>query len=144
MVQPSSTTPGITNPTITSSGTGSHAQQAFDKQQTAALSQNDANLAAMGGSKLKGSKNKYRGGASNTIALAPMQPGTPASQVAVNASVQQTGANSAAKAAFDCHASNSCPTTGGKKRSRTNKRKTRKTRRNHKKSKRRRSKSHRK
>lgn len=137
MLQSSSTTPGITNQTITTTGPGSPAQQALARSTDQAIAQNNANLMGKGGS-------KYKGGAGNTIALAPMQSGTPASQVALNAKVQQSGAQSASNSQFDCAVNNSCPTTGGRKRSRTNKRKPRKSRRNHKKSKRRRSKSHRK
>jgi hypothetical protein len=93
-----------------------------------------------------GRKYKSKGGA---IALAPMQPGTSPSQVALNAQVQRSGSQSAANGQFDCAANNTCTTTGAKtgggRRSRTNKKKTRtikrKTRRNHKKNKRRRTKS---
>jgi hypothetical protein len=146
MVAVQSSTPGIYNQQTTTTGSGSHAQQAFAKQQALATTQASANAAvAGGGSKLKGSKSKYRGGAdSNTITLAPMQSGTSPAQVALGAQVASTGAQSAANAPFDCHASNSCATKGGRRRSRTNKRKPRKTRRNHKKSKRRRTKSSRK
>ena len=121
MSQPSSTTPGITNPTITTTGPGSPAQQAFHTQQDAATRQNNTNLMGKGGS-------KYRGGATSTIALAPMQPGTSASQVALNAKVQQSGSQSASNGQFDCTVNNTCPTTGGRRRrtrkTRSNKRKT--------------------
>jgi len=150
MVAVQSSTPGIYNQQTTTTGSGSHAQQAYAKQHTDATLQAKANVAvAGGGSKLKGSKSKYRGGADgNTITLAPMQSGTSPAQVALGAQVASTGAQSAANAPFDCHASNTCATTGatkgGRRRSRTNKRKPRKTRRNHKKTKRRRTKGSRK
>lgn len=127
MVQPSSTIPGINYQQVTTSGSGSHAQQAFAKQQAIATTQNNAN--------------QLSGGA---IALPPMQSGTSPAQVALNAKVQQGSVDSASKSVYDCQSSNSCPTTGGRRRSRTNKRKTRKSRRNHKKSKRRRTKGSRK
>ena len=141
MVAIQSSTPGITNPTITSNGPGSPAQQAYANQQSSIARQNNANQMATGGRKYKG-----KGGA---IALAPMQPGTSPSQVALNQRVQSTGAQTASNGQFDCTA-NTCPTTGGRI-SRSNKRKTRKTRsnkrktrRNNKKSKRKRTKGSRK
>jgi hypothetical protein len=129
MSQQSSTIPGITNPTITSTGPGSPAQQAYANQQSSIARQNMANQMATGGRKYKS-----KGGA---IALAPMQPGTSPSQVALNAQVQQSGSQSAANSMYDNQVNK---TTGGKKKTRKNKMKTRKTRRNHKKSKRRRTK----
>lgn len=142
MSQQSSTIPGITNPTITSTGPGSPAQQAYANQQSSIARQNMANQMATGGRKYKST-----GGA---IALAPMQPGTSPSQVALNAQVQRSGSQSVANGQFDCAANNTCTTTGaktgGRRRSRTRKTRTikRKTRRNHKKSKRRRTKGSRK
>jgi hypothetical protein len=131
MVQPSSTIPGINYQQVTTTGSGSHAQQAFAKQQANATTQNNAN--------------QLSGGA---IALPPMQSGTSPAQVALSTKVQQGSVDSAAKSVYDCQSSNSCPTKGGRRRSRTNKRKTiknkRKSRRNNKKSKRRRTKSSRK
>jgi hypothetical protein len=134
MSQPSSV-PGITNPTTTSTGPGSPAQQALANQQANAARQNAANQMAKGGSKFK-----YKGGA---IALAPMQPGTTPSQVALNAQVQKSGSQSAANSQFDCAANNSCP-KGGRRRSRKARTNKRKTRRNNKKTKRRRTKGSRK
>ena len=142
MSQQSSTIPGITNPKITSTGPGSPAQQAYNNQQANATMQNNANQMAKGGS-------KYRGGA---IALAPMQPGTSPSQVALNAQVQQSGSQSVANGQYDNTVNKTTTTTttgaktGGRRRSRTRKTRTikRKTRRNHKKSKRRRTRSSRK
>ena len=100
--------------------------------------QNNANQMAKGGS-------KYRGGA---IALAPMQPGTSPSQVALNAQVQQSGSQSVANGQYDntVNKTTTGAKTGGRRRSRTRKTRTikRKTRRNHKKSKRRRTRSSRK
>ena len=137
----SSTIGGITNQTITSTGSGSQAQQAFATQQDAAARQNAANQMAKGGS-------KYRGGA---IALAPMQAGTSPAQVALNAQVQSTGAQTFKNGEYDNAVNKTTTTTtttatkGGRRRrtrkTRTNKRKTR---RNHKKSKRRRTKGSRK
>lgn len=128
MSQPSST-PGVYNPTTTTTGAGSPAQQAYNTQQANAARQNEVNQMARGGS-----RKKYRGGA---IALAPLPNASP-SAVALNAQVQQSGSQSAANNQYDCAANNSCPKTGGRRRkTRTNKRKTR---RNHKKTKRRRTK----
>jgi hypothetical protein len=130
MSQPSST-PGVYNPTITTTGPGSQAQQAFATQQANATRQNTVNLMGKGGS-------KYRGGA---IALAPMQPGTSPSQVALNAQVQSTGAQTATNGQYDNTVNKTItgPKTGGRRISRTRKTRTnkRKTRRNYKKSKRR-------
>ena len=137
MVLAQSSTPGVYNPSITSTGPGSPAQQAFATQQANATRQNDANQMAKGGS-------KYRGGA---IALAPMQPGTSPSQVALNQQVQSTGAQTSANGQYDNAVNKTItgPKTGGR-RSRTRKTRTnkRKTRRNYKKSKRRRTKGSRK
>ena len=132
MSQPSSTTPGITNPTVISTGPGSPAQQAMNTQQEAANRQNMANQMATGGRKYKS-----KGGA---IALAPMQPGTSPSQVALNSQVQQSGTQTAANGMYDNQVNK---TTGGRKKTRKT-RKSRKTKRNHKKSKRRRTKGSRK
>ena len=122
MSQPS-LTPGVYNPTITTSGSGSPAQQALATQQANAARQNDANQMAHGGS-----RKKLRGGA---IALAPLPNASP-SAVALNAQVQNNGAQSAANNQYDCAASNSCAKTGGRRKrirksrkTRTNKRKTR-------------------
>ena len=128
MVLAQSSTLGVYNPTITTTGPGSPAQQAFAKQQADATAQ--------------ANRNQLSGGA---IALAPMQPGTSPSQIALNQQVQSRGAQTAANGQFDCTVNNTCPTTGGRRRrtrkTRTNKRKTR---RNHKKSKRRRTRGSRK
>ena len=132
MSQPSST-PGIMNQTVTSTGSGSQAQQALANQQANAARQNAANQMAKGGSKYK-----YKGGA---IALAPMQSTASPSQIALNTQVQKSGSQSAANSQFDCAANNSCPKGGRRRKTRTNKRKTR---RNNKKTKRRRTKGSRK
>jgi hypothetical protein len=131
----SSNTPGIMNQTVTSTGSGSSAQQALANQQANAARQNAANQMAKGGSKYK-----YKGGA---IALAPMQSTASPSQVALNTQVQKSGSQSAANSQFDCAANNSCP-KGGRRRSRKTRTNKRKTRRNNKKTKRRRTKGSRK
>jgi hypothetical protein len=133
MVQPSSTIHGINYQQVTTSGSGSPAQQAYHEHQAKATAQNNAN--------------QLSGGA---IALPPMQSGTSPAQVALNAKVQSTGAQTATNGMYDdtVDKTTTSPTKGGRRRSRTNKRKTiknkRKTRRNHKKSKKRRTKSSRK
>jgi|LauGreDrversion4_2_1035121.scaffolds.fasta_scaffold15641_6 hypothetical protein len=108
-----SSTPGVYNPTTTTTGPGSPAQQAFAAQQANVARQNAANQMATGGSKYR---YKYKGGA---IALAPLPNASP-SAVALNAQVQRSGSQTAANSQYDCYATNSCP-KGGRRRTRRNK-----------------------